>query len=123
MFVLPSLRECGGTVLLEAMSLEVPMICADWGGPSRYVDDTVGIRVKPDSAEAFTQGLADAMRRLASDPDLRRRLGDAGPARARSHYYDWDSKIDRVIEILQETTARAKGGAASGAAASEPSGV
>ena len=115
-FTLPSLRECGGAVLLEAMALQIPVVCAHWGGPGRYVDDTVGIRVKPDSHEAYVQGLADAMRSLANDPDLRRRLGDAGPARARSHYYDWDSKIDRVIEILRETIARAKGTGASGAA-------
>lgn len=119
-FTLPSLRECGGAVLLEAMALRIPIVCADWGGPGRYVDESVGIRVKPDSHEAYVRGLAGAMRTLANDPGLRRRLGDAGPARARSHYYDWESKTDRVIEILKESIARATGAAAAAVASDPP---
>ncbi len=102
-FVLPSLRECGGTVLLEAMAMGLPIICCNWAGPGRYVDETVGIRVEPASPDAFTQGLADAMLRLGESDQLRQQMGVAGPGRVRSCYFDWDSKTKRVIEILEET--------------------
>src|SRR5205085_7085741 len=34
--VLPSMRECGGAVVLEAMASGVPVIAANWGGPADY---------------------------------------------------------------------------------------
>ena len=33
-FVLPSLRECGGAVILEAMASALPTIALNWGGPA-----------------------------------------------------------------------------------------
>lgn len=36
--ILNSLHECGGAVVLEAMSMGVPVIAADWGGPADYLD-------------------------------------------------------------------------------------
>ena len=35
-FILPSLRECGGAVLLEAMALGLPCIATRWGGPGSF---------------------------------------------------------------------------------------
>jgi len=101
-FVMPSLRECGGTAILEAMALGKPVVATDWAGPSHYVDSTCGILVAPSSKEAFVDGLADAMTRLAASPELRARLGDGGRARVRQEYFDWDSKADRMLEILTE---------------------
>jgi len=103
--VLPSLRECGGTVLLEAMAVGVPMVATDWGGPSQYIDDSCGIRVAPDSRESFIAGLAAAMIKLAQSPDLRRQMQAGGQRRVRELYFDWDSKADRILEILSETVA------------------
>ena len=99
-FVLPSLRECGGAVLLEAMALGMPCICTHWGGPGWYVDNTTGIRVKPDSPQSFVEGLAAAMKRLATDPALRETMAAAGPRRVRTSYFDYDSKTRRVLDIL-----------------------
>src|SRR5205823_14341259 len=79
-FVLPSLYECGGAVVLEAMALGLPVIATDWGGPADYLDSSCGILVDPASPEAFAQGLADAMLRLGRDESLRRSMGAAGRA-------------------------------------------
>ena len=105
--VLPSLHEVGGIVILEAMAAGLPVIAADWGGPSQHITDETGIRVKPDSREKFVQGLADAMIRLASSPDRRRQMGHAGRARVTGNLYDWNSKTDRFLEIYAELLAEA----------------
>ncbi len=101
-FVMPSLRECGGTAILEAMALGKPIIATNWGGPSDYVDASCGILVDPNSKEGFIDGLADAMVRLVRSPELRKSLGDGGQLRVRKDALDWNSKADRMLSILIE---------------------
>ena len=108
-FVLPSLRESGGIVLLEAMAVGLPVIASHWGGPGVHVDDATGIRVPPDSRGGFVRGLADAMIRMATSPELRREMGRAAILRVGSGTYDWDRKIDRFLEIYAETIGRHAG--------------
>jgi len=103
-FVLPSLRECGGTVILEAMAMGLPVITTHWGGPAMYVDDSSGIRVEPGSRESFVAGLAEAMVLLAGSSEMRREMGRAAQERVRTNCFDWDSKVDRLIEIYREVT-------------------
>ncbi len=72
--VLPSHREGLPKSLLEAAACGRPMVAADVSGSREIVKDGVtGLLVPPGDAG----GLADALERLARDPDLRRRLGAA----------------------------------------------
>jgi glycosyltransferase involved in cell wall biosynthesis len=52
-FVMPSLRECGGTAILEAMALGKPVISIKWGGPADYVEPSCGLLVDPISKTGF----------------------------------------------------------------------
>jgi glycosyltransferase involved in cell wall biosynthesis len=104
-FVLPSLRECGGAVVLEAMAMRLPVIAANWGGPADYVDGSCGILVDADTPPQFTQDLAAAMVRLAKAPELRAAMGDAGFEKIRTEY-DWERKVDRVLGVYAEAIAR-----------------
>ncbi|MFO0950206.1 MAG: glycosyltransferase family 4 protein [Isosphaeraceae bacterium] len=117
-FVLPSLRESGGIVLMEAMALGLPIVTSHWGGPGQHVDDQTGFRVAPSSQEGFVAGLAEAMLRLARSRELRVEMGRAGLARVETGTYTWDRKIDRVLEIYDETLARTREPAAAGATSS-----
>lgn len=100
--VLPSLLECGGAVVLEAMAMGLPVIATNWGGPRDYVDSGCGILIEPASREALVNGLTEAMLKLAQSPDLRQRMGRAGQERVLKHF-DWERKLDRIIEIYQQT--------------------
>ena len=102
--ILNSVRECGGAVVLEAMSLGLPVIAADWGGPADYLDPSCGIAVSPVPRADFPRRLADAIGRLAGDPDRRRRMGLAGAAKVRASF-DWERKVDRILEIYDEVLA------------------
>jgi glycosyltransferase involved in cell wall biosynthesis len=99
-FVLPSLFECGGAVVLEAMAMGLPVIATEWGGPSDYVDESCGILIKPSSRSALVAGFADAMAKLAVSTELRTRLGNAGYARAHEDF-GWDRKVDQILKIYE----------------------
>jgi len=81
LFVLSSLYEGFPNALLEAMSLGVPSVATRCPtGPAEIIEDGVdGVLVAP----ADERALAEAMRRLLLDEDLRKRLGGAGEKRAR----------------------------------------
>ena len=100
--VLPSLREPGGSVVMEAMAVGLPVIATNWGGPIDYIDATCGILVEPSSKEGFVKGLTEAMLKLTESPELRQSMGSAGYLRVREHF-DWERKVDRMIEIYQQT--------------------
>jgi glycosyltransferase involved in cell wall biosynthesis len=101
--VLPSLFECGGAVVLEAMAMGLPVIATAWGGPIDYLDDSCGILIDPASREALVVGFCNAMIRLAESPDLRTNLGQAGYARARL-FFDWQSKINEMLALYALAT-------------------
>lgn len=98
--VLPSLYECGGAVVLEAMAMGKPVIATRWGGPADYLDATCGILVEPESYSSLVTGFAEAMQKLICSPRLARSMGDAGRARA-VRDFDWQRKIDLVIRIYR----------------------
>jgi glycosyltransferase involved in cell wall biosynthesis len=100
--VLPSIYECGGAVVLEAMAVGIPAIATRWGGPEDYLRADCGFLVEPTSREGLIDGFAAAMRTLISNPELAVRMGAAGRARVEEHF-NWKRKIDRILEIYRET--------------------
>jgi glycosyltransferase involved in cell wall biosynthesis len=108
--VLPSLYECGGAVVLEAMASSLAVIATDWGGPADYLDATCGFLIAPTSRAAFISGLANAMVTLAKDTALAMTMGAAGRKRVESSF-DWQWKVDRTLEIYADAIQRSKSGA------------
>jgi glycosyltransferase involved in cell wall biosynthesis len=98
--VLPSLIECGGAVVLEAMAMGKPVIATCWGGPADYLDATCGILVEPQSYPALVTGFAEGMQKLIDSPELARSMGKAGHARV-ARDFDWQRKIDQMIRIYR----------------------
>ena len=103
--VLPSLWECGGAVVLEAMACRLPVVATAWGGPLDYLDDSTGILVPPDSREALVLGLETGLLDLARSPELRRRLGNAGRRRIEAEF-DWERKVDTMLALYDRVRQR-----------------
>jgi glycosyltransferase involved in cell wall biosynthesis len=99
--VLPSLLECGGAVVLEAMSMGKPVIATAWGGPLDYLDPSCGVLVPPTSPEAMVDGFAAAMVELARSPEARARMGAHAVAKVRRDF-DWEKKVDRVLAVYRD---------------------
>jgi glycosyltransferase involved in cell wall biosynthesis len=78
--VVPSVVEEGlGRVAVECLAAGTPCVVSSLGGLVDVVSDGVeGLHVPPGDAAA----LAAALERLLADPELRARLGAAGPAKA-----------------------------------------
>lgn len=108
-YVMPSLRECGGLALLEAMALGLPIVATNWMGPAEYLNDSCAILVAPDSERAMVSGFSAAMIKLADAPALRRSLGEAARKRVSDGYYSWQNKVDRIVEILVDVLKQAPG--------------
>ncbi len=64
LFVLPSIKEGLGTVLLEAMSCGRPSVASDAGGiPEILTDQSAGLLVKPQDVQALTDGILAGIER------------------------------------------------------------
>ena len=78
-FVLPSLNEGLGLVLLEAMAQHLPTIATHVGGVPEVVEDgKTGLLVPAQSPHALTQ----AINQLIASPTQRQEMGEAGYQRA-----------------------------------------
>jgi glycosyltransferase involved in cell wall biosynthesis len=101
-FLFPSLRDGGGTVVVEAMAVGRPVVCLDIGGPGMHITDGCGISITPSSQVETVRRLAEALERLYSNGELRSQLGNAGRERARK-YYHWSKLGDRLDEIYRQS--------------------
>ena len=103
-FVLPanSRAEAFGIVLLEAMASGLPCVTTELGtGTSCVVQDgQTGFVVPPGDPSA----LRAAIRQLADDPALRRRLGEAGRRRVQAEFTP-DLLHRRVMAIYEDVLA------------------
>lgn len=100
-FVLPSIRECGGAVVLEAMAHGLPVIASKWGGPADYIDDASGILINVDSREQMINEIAMAINELATNSTLRREIGRNAKARV-SDLFLWGDKVSDVVAIYKK---------------------
>ena len=98
-FVLPSVNEGWGLVVLEALAASLPVIVSDLPVFQEYLTRDDVVMVPTRDADA----LAAAMVRVARDPDLRRVLARRGPAIARR--FGWDTTARQHQDVYGAVTA------------------
>ncbi len=96
-FVLPSLHEPFGIVLIEAMSHAVPTISTDAEGPSEIIHHGVDGILTP---RADPQKLADAIAQLMVNPARAASIGAQGAAMVAKEY-----SMDAMAQRLQSALA------------------
>jgi len=107
-FCLPSVRESGGAVLLEAMAAGRPVAAIAYGGPAELVDDSVGKAIPPDGRESVVNALLAVFRDVIRRPDHWRRCGQEGRHRAEASF-GWEAKMDRALSLYQQVRVRPLG--------------
>lgn len=92
-FVFPAPNETLGNVVLEAMASGLPVVAPRSGGLLDHaVHGETALLFPPEDRHAFVQAVAA----LVGDPDLRRRLGQAGWARVQAR--TWADVLDKLLE-------------------------
>ena len=95
LFVLSSATEGLAHVLLEAQIVGTPAVATSVGGnPEVVIDGENGRLVAAENPQA----LAEAIRDLLGQPDLRQRYADAGYARR--EMFLWDHTVQQTIDLL-----------------------
>jgi glycosyltransferase involved in cell wall biosynthesis len=94
-FVYPSFFEGFGIPPLEAMSAGVPTACSDIEPIASNVG-AAALRFDPHDPSA----IAEALRRIASDEELRQRLTEAGPRRAAE--FSWRKTAEVTLQALRD---------------------
>lgn len=97
--VIPSFEEGFGLPALEAMTLGLPVVASRRGSLPEVLGDAA-VYVDPEDPSSIAHGL----QQITSDPDLRRRLADAGHARAAE--FRWSTGAARVLDAYREAVAR-----------------
>jgi glycosyltransferase involved in cell wall biosynthesis len=133
-FPIDNLQETFGLAPIEAMAAGLPVIVTDWDGMKDTVTPDVGFRVPTEmpraglstyvsqrymgGTDAYVQyvsqmsamtsfdvpAFARALVTLATDADLRARMGAMGQARARA-FYDWRVVIPQMQALWAEQAA------------------
>jgi glycosyltransferase involved in cell wall biosynthesis len=99
-FCLPTLSEAVGVVNMEAMATGLPVVSSNlMGVPELIGDGRTGILVTP----GRDGELAEALRRLAEDPSLRQRLGEAGRSKV-AERFDSGREAARLRVLLEAST-------------------
>jgi glycosyltransferase involved in cell wall biosynthesis len=102
-FALSSLREGLPNALLEAMSMEVPTVATRIAGVPKVIEDGVsGFLIEAGNETA----LADAIRRLAVDAELREKLGTGG-RRCMIERFSFHKRMELVREVYDRVLGQA----------------
>ena len=97
-FVLPSIQEGQGIVLLEAQASGKPVVAFDLGGVNEAVlKGETGLLVKRGSS----MELADALLRLLSDEPLREKMGANGRGFVTQNF-TWDICAQKMLKVYRE---------------------
>lgn len=103
-FIFTSLRDSFGSQVLEAMAHGLPILTLDHQGVGTFVPPDVGIKVPVASPRQTIAELANGIRRIASCPEERQRMGEAAQAFARTQ--TWERRADRISNFYEELQMR-----------------
>ncbi|HEV3093263.1 MAG TPA: glycosyltransferase [Solirubrobacteraceae bacterium] len=100
-FVLPSWAESFPYVVLEAMSLGLPVVASEVGGVGEALDTDSGVLVPPHNAGTLARALIE----LLGDNERCVHMGERARERQR-RLFDLDGMVERIEAVYDELTSK-----------------
>lgn len=99
-FALPSLRETTGTAVVEAMANKLPVVALNQNGVKYLVKNDAGILADIGTKAETIENLANALKMLIENRQLRLDMGNKGFERLKEAY-TWEEKADEMMAIYK----------------------
>jgi glycosyltransferase involved in cell wall biosynthesis len=98
LFVLPSIHEPFGIVILEAWAAGLPVVASKVGGvPSFVIPEKDGLLFEPNNPDS----LVEKFRFILENPEQTKKMSNAGRQKARDEY-SWDVISKRLLDLYEE---------------------
>lgn len=101
MFVITSLSDATSTVLLEALSLGLPVVALNHLGFANVITEECGIKIDLHSRNQITRDMASAIDRLYDDELYRLELSSGAIKRAKD--FSWEQKAEMLNDIYKQS--------------------
>jgi glycosyltransferase involved in cell wall biosynthesis len=105
-FLFPSLGEANGIVLQEAMMIGLPIVTVAWGGALELLDDRSAVMIPPTDEANVAADFAEAMDRLAAQPELANSLARNARASADERGFVWSRLTRQWVDIYEAVLAK-----------------
>ncbi|WP_197529158.1 glycosyltransferase family 4 protein [Aeoliella mucimassa] len=102
-FVFTSLRDTSGTGLLESLAAGTPIVGLDHQGAADIMTSDCAEPIRVDTPRQVSSDIAQAISRLADDPDRWQQMSEA--AKLRSSQFRWEELADEMEYTYQQILA------------------
>jgi glycosyltransferase involved in cell wall biosynthesis len=98
--VFPSLHEGMPTVVIEALSMGIPVICLDHCGQGDAVTSDCGFKIRVTTPKQVVQGFTEAITKIVRNPREIERLSLG--ALKRSQEFTWEKNAQKMLKVYQQ---------------------
>lgn len=98
-FLFTSVHETTSTVIMEAISAGLPIVCFDICGFGPIVDESIGRKVPCLSPERAVRDFVSAIGELYANPEIRAGMARGGRNRLRS--LTWECKMEQLTKLYE----------------------
>lgn len=104
LFIITSLADATSTVLLEALSMGLPVIALNHLGFANVITDKCGVKINIHSHKQVVRDIAKAIEALEQDELHRMELAHGAVERAKE--FSWEDKAAQINEIYRKVTGK-----------------
>ena len=97
-FAFPSVREFGGTSILETMAIGLVPVIVDYGGPGENVIDGLGFKLPVTTREELVENLRATLCEIVADPEQLLEMRKRGRQWIEEKF-TWERKAEQICEV------------------------